>query len=269
MMTTTVAKPGAMERFLWKWLRPLVLPAALVLIWHLVHLSGVFLETLFPGPAAVWFKFWEMTLDGELFIHVGVSMRRVLLGFLFAMALAIPLGLLLGWYRKAEQFCEIVIHVGRTIPIMAWIPLTIMWFGMGELSSVLIITLGAFFPTFFNTIAGVREVNRNMVDAALNLGVKRDSWMLFREVVLPSSVPLIVTGQNISLGYAWSAIVAAELIFKNEGIGYLLMSGRLRYSFETVILMMLILCCCGLFFNAGIKILENSLSPWRYGLKIQ
>ena len=93
--------------------------------------------------------------------------------------------------------------------------------------------------------------------------------MLFREVVLPSSVPLIVTGQNISLGYAWSAIVAAELIFKNEGIGYLLMTGRLQYSYETVILMMLILCFCGLLFNAGIKILENSLSPWRYGLKIE
>ena len=113
-------------------------------------------------------------------------MRRVLVGFLLAMALAIPLGLLLGWYRKAEQFCEVVIHVRRMIPIMARIPLTIMWFGMGELSSVLIITLGAFFPTFFNTIAGVREVNRNLIDAALNLGVKRDSWMLFREVVLPS-----------------------------------------------------------------------------------
>ena len=267
-MTATAAKPGVMERFLWRWLRPMVLPAVLVLIWQMVHVSGIFLETLFPGPAAVWLKFWEMTLGGELFLHVGVSMRRVLLGFLLAMALAIPLGLFLGWYRKAEHFCEVVIHVGRTIPIMAWIPLTIMWFGMGEVSSVFIITLGAFFPTFFNTIAGVREVNRNLIDAALNLGVKRDSWMLFREVVLPSAVPLIVTGQNISLGYAWSAIVAAELIFKNEGIGYLLMHGRLQYSFETVILMMVILCCCGLLFNAGIKILENSLSPWRYGLKI-
>ena len=93
-----------MERFLWRWVRPLVLPAALVLIWQLVHVNEVFLEALFPGPRAVVLKFWEMTLGGELFIHVGVSMRRVLLGFLLAMALAIPLGLFLGWYRKAEQF---------------------------------------------------------------------------------------------------------------------------------------------------------------------
>ncbi|MDE0005152.1 MAG: hypothetical protein OXQ29_20875, partial [Rhodospirillaceae bacterium] len=121
-MTATAAKPGVMERFLWRWLRPMVLPAALVLIWQMVHVSEVFLETLFPGPAAVWLKFWEMTLDGELFLHVGVSMRRVLLGFLLAMALAIQLGLFLCWYRKAEHFCEVVIHVGRTITIMAWIP---------------------------------------------------------------------------------------------------------------------------------------------------
>ena len=142
-------------------------------------------------------------------------------------------------------------------------------FGMGELSSILIIMLGAFFPTFFNTIAGVREVNKNHIDAALNLGVKPNSWMLFKEVVLPSSVPFVVTGQNISLGYALSAIVAAELIFKNEGIGYLLMDGRINYSIETVILMMVILCFLGLILNVGIKILENTLSPWRYGLKIQ
>ncbi len=258
-----------MGKFVFKLLRPFVLPIVILLIWQLVYINEVFLEALFPGPMAVWLKFWEMTLNGELFIHVGVSLRRVLLGFLLAMALAIPFGLILGWYKKAEHFCEVVIHVGRTIPIMAWIPLTIMWFGMGEISSILIIMLGAFFPTFFNTIAGVREVNKNHIDAALNLGVKPNSWMLFKEVVLPSSVPLIVTGQNISLGYALSAIVAAELIFKNEGIGFLLMDGRIQYSFETVILMMVILCFLGLFLNLGIKILENTLSPWRYGLKIQ
>tara|TARA_Y100000591_G_C21838931_1_gene704351 strand:- start:102 stop:878 length:777 start_codon:yes stop_codon:yes gene_type:complete len=249
--------------------RPLILPFVILIIWQLVHINEVFLETLFPGPKAVWLKFWEMTLNGELFIHVGVSLRRVVLGFILAMAVAIPFGLILGWYKKAEKFCEVVIHIGRTIPIMAWIPLTIMWFGMGELSSVLIIMLGAFFPTFFNTIAGVREVNKNHIDAAMNLGVKPNSWMLFKEVVLPSSIPFIITGQNISLGYALSAIVAAELIFKNEGIGYLLMSGRIRYSYETVILMMIILCLLGLILNIGIKLIESKLSSWRYGLKIQ
>ena len=137
-----------MGKFVFKLLRPLILPIVILLIWQLVYINEFFLEALFPGPKAVWLKFWEMTLNGELFIHVGVSLRRVLLGFLLAMALAIPFGLILGWYKKAEHFCEVVIHVGRTIPIMAWIPLTIMWFGMGEISSILIIMLGAFFPTF-------------------------------------------------------------------------------------------------------------------------
>ena len=159
-----------MGNFIFKFVGPLILPIVILIIWQVVYINEVFLESLFPGPKAVWLKFWEMTLNGELFIHVGVSLRRVVLGFLLAMALAIPFGLILGWYRKAEQFCEVIIHVGRTIPIMAWIPLTIMWFGMGELSSILIIMLGAFFPTFFNTIAGVREVKKNhIVYSCLNL----------------------------------------------------------------------------------------------------
>ena len=94
-----------MGKFVFKLLRPFVLPIVILLIWQLVYINEVFLEALFPGPKAVWLKFWEMTLNGELFIHVGVSLRRVLLGFLLAIALAIPFGLILGWYKKAEHFC--------------------------------------------------------------------------------------------------------------------------------------------------------------------
>ena len=261
-MTRTTASTSSVTA----WLVPLVVPALLVAVWYVIYAQEAF-QGLFPAPHAVVVTFWDMSLTGELFIHIGASVQRVLLGYLLAIGIAVPLGLLLGWYRKAEQFSEVVIHVGRTIPVMAWIPLTIMWFGMGELSSVFIVALAAFFPVFFNTITGVREVNRNLIDAALNLGVKPNSWLLFREVIVPSAVPMIVTGLNISLGYAWTAIVAAELIFKNQGIGYLIMAGRLSFSMEVVILGMLLICVCGFLFNIGITILERRTSRWQYGLK--
>ena len=248
------------------WLVPLVLPIVILVIWYTAFWINSEQGLLSP-PHAIMAKIWEMTLTGEIFLHVGVSVWRVTKGFFFAAVTAIPLGLLLGWSRLAENFFEVVIHMVRTIPIMAWLRLTIMWFGMGELSSVLIVVLAAFFPMFFNTTAGVRGISQNLVEAAMTLGVRRNSWAMFREVIFPGALPMILTGMEIALGFAWSAIVAAELIFKNQGIGYLTMAGRIMLSIETVILGMFLICVCGFAFHIGIKKLQKIMLRWQVGLR--
>lgn len=237
-------------------------PLIFIIVWYIVYGLKLFSPALFPSPYQVLKTIWNLTASGDVFIHIGVSLLRVAMGYLLAMALAIPLGLLAGWFSKVDDFIDITVNAVRSTPVVAWIPMAILWFGMGQAACVFIIYIAVFFPTLLNTIAGVRQADTRLIEAAVNLGVPRNSWCMFREVILPGATPLIMTGMKLSLGYAWAAIVAAEMISQRSGLGYLLISGKVTLSMDLVFAGMILIMLCGLLIGRPVNALERHILKW-------
>lgn len=237
-------------------------PLLLILGWYSVYGLKLFSPELFPSPYQVLKTVWNLTISGDVFIHIGVSLLRVALGYLLAMVLAIPLGLLAGWFSKVDDFIDFTVNAVRSIPVVAWIPMAILWFGMEQAACVYIIFIAVFFPTLLNTIAGVKQVDTRLIEAAVNLGVPRNSWCMFKEVILPGATPLIMTGMKLSLGYAWAAIVVAEMISQRSGLGHLLISGKVSLSMDVVFTGMFLIMLCGLLIGRPLNALERRILKW-------
>jgi len=250
-----------------KFSRSLYLPSLIILIWYIIVLRGTFSEALLPSPFVVLTALFEGLITGELLSHIIVSLKRVAIGYSVAVSIAILLGLGIGWYRKAELFTAIVIYFIRLIPPVAWIPFAMLWFGLGNTSCIFIISLATFFPALVNTAYGVKNVELNLIKAALTLGAKPHSWFMFKEVVFPSALPAIATGMRLSLGYAWTSLVAAEMFAATAGIGYSIMKGRLILRTDKVILGMLIIALLGFIMDKIVSIIENKLLYWEVGLR--
>jgi ABC-type nitrate/sulfonate/bicarbonate transport system permease component len=223
-----------------------------VAVWQVSLIAFRVDPARFPSPVNVASALLQTVGVPEFLRHIGASLARVLLGFLAANALAIPLGTIAGWFPSLETFLGPLIAV-RNIPPVAWIPLAILWFGIGDASAVFIIMLSSFFPSFLNAIKGVRDVNPVLIQAALTMGVRYRSWSLFREVVWPSALSTIMAGLRISLGYSWTAIVAAEMIATTRGLGYMLMWYAQRLETGAVVLAILGIGAIGLMLDATIR----------------
>ena len=242
-------------------LRALLLPAGFVLGWQL--LSGVLVPDfgqVVPPPSRVLAAGWRVLASGDLLAHIGHSLVRVLGGFAAAALVAIPLGIGIGLCSFVEDLADPVVEFLRPIPPIAWIPLGILWFGIGDAQNMFIIFLGAFFPILLNTIAGVRRVERTLVWGALTLGGRRHQ--IVREIVLPSALPLILTGLRIGLGVGWMALVAAELVAARSGLGFMIQSARYAFLTERVIFGMAVIGVLGLTMDRVMRTLERRLSPW-------
>lgn len=178
----------------------------------------------FPTPLGVWEALKQAIdpgyPDSTLLVHAGHSLKLVAMGFLTSVALGVPVGMLMGWSRKAEALINPVFMLLRPIPPLAWIPLAILWLGLGDTAKVLVIFLAAFTPAVINAHAGVRSVEPAMIEAAQMLGTPR--WRFVREVLAPAASPLIFTGLRLSMQASWTTLVAAELVGALAGLGYVL-----------------------------------------------
>jgi NitT/TauT family transport system permease protein len=217
---------GRVEGALGARLRRLALPyvglAALVLTWDLaIRLSS---QTLLPGPAKVLGAIVELTASGEMVRHVVASLFRVTWGFLAAAVTAIPLGLMLGWYPRGERAGGPLLQLLRPISPLAWIPLAILWFGVGDLSSVFVIFLAVFCPLTLSSIEAARNIPSKFVHAGRNFGLSTRE-LLFR-IVFPAALPQLLLGLRLSLGIAWLVVVAAEMIAVDSGLGFLIVDAR-------------------------------------------
>lgn len=201
------------------------------MLWDIVA-SLFFSHYLLPRPAGVFTSAWETTLSGELPQMVGVSLVRILTGFVLGCLCGISLGLVMGSSRVLGEFFDPLIELVRPISPVAMIPIAIVWLGIGEASKYFIIAYGVFFITLINTIAGVRHSPLVRKRAAMCLGAR--GWRLFTEVILPSAVPYISTGMRVALGSAFMSVVAAEMIAANEGIGYFIMQARLLVQTQRI-----------------------------------
>ena len=242
--------------------RSIAVIALLIAAWWIIVV--VTKSAIFPTPLQVATGMFELVRDGTLFEHIGASLFRVGTGFLLAVIFAIPLGLWMGWVSGAYSTLNPIFQLLRPISPIAWIPIAILWFGVGNVSPIFLIFISSVFPMIVQTTAGVHTIERRYLRAAENFGVSR--YTLFRQVVIPAVWPQIIVGMRIGLGVAWLVVVAAEMIALRSGLGYLIIDSRNAGNrYDLVIAGMIIIGVIGLMLDGVMRLLERHKSVrWRY-----
>jgi NitT/TauT family transport system permease protein len=253
-----IAQTRKWEPYAW----PLLTAVLLLLLWHFsVKLTGT---DVFPSPLSVQGGLAQLIEGGVLWRHVGDSLGRVGVGYLAAVAIGVPGGLLLGWYPAAAQIVNPLIQILRPISPIAWIPVAIVLFGVGNLAAIYLIFLGAFFPIVVSTMNGVRNVPSMYRWAGRNFGLS--PLQLLARVVFPAAQPQMLVGLRIALGIAWLVVVAAEMIAVDSGLGYLVIDARnAGKRYDLVVAAMILIGVTGLALDLGIRRAETLKSiRWGY-----
>jgi len=240
----------------------LLVIAALLLIWW-----GAVVAThslIFPTPWGVVTGAIELLVNGTLWRHIGASLMRVGTGFGLAVCVAVPLGLWMGWVRGAYSTLNPIFQMLRPISPIAWIPIAILWFGVGDASPIYLIFISSVFPMIVQTTVGVHTIDKRYLRAAENFGVSRAT--LFKQVVIPAVLPQVLVGMRIGLGVAWLVVVAAEMIALRSGLGYMIMDSRNAGNrYDLVIAGMIIIGVIGLSLDSSMRRLERiRWVRWRY-----
>jgi len=236
--------------------------AILVAVWWLAVV--VTQSAIFPTPWQVVTGTLELARNGTLWSDIGASLMRVAVGFSLAVVIAVPLGLWMGWVRGAFSTLNPLFQMLRPISPIAWIPIAILWFGVGNESPIFLIFMSSVFPMVVQTTAGVHTIERRYLRAAENFGVSR--YTLFRQVIIPAVLPQIIVGMRIGLGVAWLVVVAAEMIALRSGLGYLIIDSRNAGNrYDLVIGGMVIIGLIGLLLDGAMRLLESlKIVRWRY-----
>ncbi|MEK2646161.1 ABC transporter permease [Bdellovibrio sp. BCCA] len=257
-------------------------PAAILIVWELVVRFGGVNPQVLPAPTAVLMKWYEYLkpyeaydpaqgsyikwlFSGELIRDLIASSYRVAVGFIIGAGLALPLGLLMGASTHIYDYFNPLIQVLRPIPPIAFIPLAILWFGLGDPPAVFLISLGAFFPVLMNTIVGVRAVDSIYIRAARNLGA--NPRVMFLKVILPAAMPYILSGVRIGIGTGFICMIVAEMIAVNNGLGYRILEAREYFWSDKIIAGMFSIGLLGLAIDTGVSRLNNYLLRWHRGLE--
>jgi len=221
-------------------------------------------SVVFPTPWQVVTGTAELIRDGTLWQHIGASLFRVGTGFGLAVIVAVPLGLWMGWVKGAYLTLNPLFQMLRPISPIAWIPIAILWFGVGDMSPIFLIFISSVFPMVVQTVAGVHTIEKRYLRAAANFGVSR--YTLFRQVVIPAVLPQIIVGMRIGLGVAWLVVVAAEMIALRSGLGYLIIDSRNAGNrYDLVVAGMIIIGLIGLLLDGLMRLLEGlKVVRWRY-----
>ena len=240
--------------------------AVLFAAWYsLTSLTHTISPGRFPSPAESWDALRQITLvgyaDARLHGHVLHSVKLVLMGFVAAVAVGVPLGLAMGWSRSFEAIANPAFLLLRPIPPLAWIPLAIVWLGLGDAAKVLIIWFAAFVPAVINSYSGVRAIEPHLIEAARMLGVP--SRMLVREVLIPGALPMIFTGLRLSMQACWTTLVAGELIGAIAGLGHVLYQASLDLFPAMIVVGMAAVAATGAAMTALLGWIERRAMPWR------
>jgi NitT/TauT family transport system permease protein len=240
----------------------IVVIAALIAAWWLLVVATH--SVIFPTPKDVVMGTLELAADGTLWEHIGASLMRVGIGFGIAVLIAIPLGLWMGRVHGAFVTLNPLFQILRPISPIAWIPIAILWFGVGNASPIYLIFIASVFPMIVQTTAGVHTIEKRFLRAAENFGVPRGK--LFLQVIFPATLPQIIVGMRIGLGVAWLVVVAAEMIALRSGLGYMIIDSRNAGNrYDLVVAGMIIIGLIGLALDGIMRLLENmKIVRWRY-----
>lgn len=273
-----------MERRNWRELLVgMVVPLLALAVWQWVASAGLVNPQVLPAPLAVgrkWVEYllplqpfaehagggwWAWAFSGELVVDTLTSLYRVVVGFAIGGGLALPLGLAMGASRVVHAWMNPLVQILRPIPPIAYIPLAILWFGLGNPPAVFLIALGAFFPVLMDTIAGVRHVDGIYVRAARSLGAGPGT--MFVRVILPAAVPYILSGMRIGIGTAFIVVIVSEMIAVNNGLGFRILEAREYFWSDKIIAGMITIGMLGLAIDIGMNRLNNYLLRWHRGLE--
>ena len=215
----------------------------MIVLWHVIA-SNFFKPQFFPGPMLVLATGEEMVASGELFEHIGISLQRILTGFLIGSAIAAPAGLIMGSVRTVRAIFDPYAQFFRFVPSLAWLTPVVLWFGIGEISKVLIIIYTTVFIVLINTMVGVAHIPPNKLRAAACLGAT--PFKAFAHVTLPATLPFILTGMRLAMGNSFATVVAAEMIAADSGLGYLIFNSRLWMATDKIFIGIVCLGTLGL-----------------------
>jgi len=235
-----------------------------VIIWEMVVRLGF--GGIVPAPSLLFKTFVTKLTDTKpdgstLMKNVIVSLQVACTGLFLAIFIGVPLGWLMGWYQPIDRFVRPIFEFVRPIPPIAWIPLTILWIGIGLKAKAMIIFLASFIPCLINAYTGIKETNKTMINVAKTFGAS--NFRVFLSVAIPSSMPLTFTGIRIALNSAWSTLVAAELLAANAGVGYMISMGRSFSRIDIIIVGMITIGIMGFIFSWFFKKIEDIVVKWR------
>ena len=263
---TELDKATPRERARWshrRWFIALRSFAAFIGVWYLAFLwNGNPIQL--PSPFRVANALWQLALSGELFEHASISTSRLAIALVVATLIAVPLGFAMGLSRAADRFLDPVVELLRPISGIAWIPLGLFIFGVGDVLPVFIMVYVAFFPLLLNTISGVRNVDQRLVNAARTMGVH--GWPMMRQVIVPAALPTIMVGFCLAFAGAWAAVIAAELIGAPSGLGFAIEWYRQLLMTPKVFAFIVVIGAVGYLCDLALRALQRRLTPWAEGM---
>ncbi|WP_439851298.1 ABC transporter permease [Pseudomonas syringae] len=241
-------------------LKGLVVPALVIVLLEVIVRIGWLPSYQMPAPSEILLTLRDLA-DGALWKHISASLLRVLSGFLIGASLALVFAAWVGLSREAEAYLEPTFAGLRSIPSLAWVPLLLLWLGIGETSKIVLIAIGAFFPVYLNGVAAIRGIDRKLVEVGQMYGFSR--YRLTRRILLPAALPGLFTGLRSGMSLAWMFLVAAELIAATKGLGYLLSDGRETSRPDIVLAAIIVLATLGKLSDGLLAGLEKRFLAWR------
>lgn len=240
---------------------PFVLPVVLLVLWQVTTQYHWIAPQILPKPGAVVHAVIEQS-QTRLGSDLAISTQRAFLGFLIGGGIGFVFGLINGLFRLGEEILDTTMHMFRTVPHLALIPLIIIWFGIGETTKIVLVALGVFFPMYLNTFRGIREVDPGLIEAGRVYGLR--GIQLFTKIILPGALPSILLGVRFSLGIMWLTLIVAETIGTTSGIGYLATSAREYMQTDVVVLVILLYALLGKGADVAARLLESYFLPWHH-----
>ncbi|MGO1838408.1 MAG: ABC transporter permease [Candidatus Microbacterium stercoravium] len=238
-----------------------LVPLVILAAWQFVTSTGIVPSYQLPGPWAVVQAGGELIERGELWLHVAISVQRVVIGFAVGSLVALAFAGVVGLSRAGAILLAPMLVALRAVPSLAWVPLLILWMQVGEESKITLIAIGAFFPVYTTVADALRHVNPHLVEAGRSFGLR--GWSLFRTVQLPAVVPSVVSGLRLALAQAWLFLVAAELIAASMGLGYMLSDSQTSGRVDRILLAIVLLALLGTISNAILVLFEKAvLKRW-------
>lgn len=252
------------KKNVWKNIQGIILPLGLVAIWLIAfHLKFVSSQSIFfPSPEKVVHTFISMLKEGVLLFNIKVSFFRVAKGFWVGSSAGLAVGILMGLSKTVEKIIAPSFHAVRNVPLIGWIPLILIWFGIGEMSQVVFISIGAFYPVVLNTFQGVRGVSGEYIEVGRIF--EYGKFKLLRRVIIPAALPSILTGLRLSLSTSWILVVAAEMFSVSRGgIGSMMMEGREQFKMDVVVVGIIVIGLIGFAMNSALELIESRFLRWK------
>jgi sulfonate transport system permease protein len=259
----TVAIASIPSRALPRWRLPqrAIAPLLLLALWEIGSHTGVIPQRILAAPSAIVVTLVQLSLSGELWTNLGVSLARALIGFVIGSTVGAALAIVSGLSRRGELVIDPPVQMLRTLPFLALVPLFIVWFGIGETPKIALISLGVAFPVYLNLYNGIRGVDAKLIEAARSFGLS--GWGLIRHVILPGAMPALLLGLRMALTVSWLSLVIAEQINASAGLGHLINNARDFMQTDVIVVCLLVYAVIGLAADAAVRAIEARALAWR------